>query len=283
MPSPSEIQSLRNEVARLRGKQADIGKKRSKLVADIANYQRSMSSKKDLRQISDLMSKIAKAGDELGKLDKAEADIVKQIQYKEKSADEKFARLEKDRLAANDLALRERRRETDRQERLHRDIQARTSIVAAASSTRSSIVAPEPMVDYDFFISHAWEDKEEVAGPLAETLRSLDFKVWYDGFELRVGDSLRRKIDHGISRSRFGIVVLSSTFLKKTGWTAKEMDGLVAKEIAGEGRILPIWHRVTLTEIRAYSPSLADKVALNTTNLTVEEIAAELATLARPT
>ncbi|WP_374312879.1 toll/interleukin-1 receptor domain-containing protein [Dongia sp.] len=36
--------------------------------------------------------------------------------------------------------------------------------------------------------------------------------VWYDEFELRTGDSLRRKIDGGIARSRFGVVVLSQAF-----------------------------------------------------------------------
>lgn len=155
------------------------------------------------------------------------------------------------------------------------------SRLAAAPKSAPALPTPEVMVDYDFFISHAWEDKEEVAGPLATTLRDLGFTVWYDQFVLQVGDSLRRKIDLGISRSRFGVVVLSPTFLEKSGWTAKEMDGLVAKEIAGEARILPIWHRVTLDQIRSYSPTLADKIALNTSTSTVAEIADELAKLAK--
>jgi hypothetical protein len=28
--------------------------------------------------------------------------------------------------------------------------------------------------------------------------------VWYDEFEMRIGDSLRRKIDKGLANSRFG-------------------------------------------------------------------------------
>lgn len=57
--------------------------------------------------------------------------------------------------------------------------------------------------DFDVFISHASEDKATVVRPLAEALTDLDVDVWYDEFELRIGDSLRRKIDHGIARSRF--------------------------------------------------------------------------------
>ena len=62
---------------------------------------------------------------------------------------------------------------------------------------------------YDVFISHASEDKEEVVRPLANALRKAGLKVWYDEFELHIGDSLRRKIDQGLEKIRFGIVVIS--------------------------------------------------------------------------
>ncbi len=58
---------------------------------------------------------------------------------------------------------------------------------------------------YDVFISHASEDKDEVVRPLATALQRSGLKVWYDEFELRIGDSLRRKIDQGLAGSRFGL------------------------------------------------------------------------------
>lgn len=67
---------------------------------------------------------------------------------------------------------------------------------------------------YDVFISHASEDKDEVVRPLATALKNLGLRVWYDEFELKIGDSLRRKIDQGLSRSRFGVVVISRDFIK---------------------------------------------------------------------
>ena len=73
----------------------------------------------------------------------------------------------------------------------------------------------ESMDYYDVFVSHATEDKEEVARPIANALTEAGLRVWYDEFELRIGDSLRRKIDHGLARSRFGIVVLSPSFFAK--------------------------------------------------------------------
>jgi len=134
----------------------------------------------------------------------------------------------------------------------------------------------EPGVrDFDVFISHASEDKDEVVRPLAEAMRQDGLEVWYDEFELKIGDSLRRKIDSGLARSRFGVVVLSQAFLGK-GWTNYELDGLVTRAVSGEQVLLPIWHNITKKEVIQYSPSLADKLARSTATHTVEEIAAEI-------
>ena len=118
--------------------------------------------------------------------------------------------------------------------------------------------------------------KEDVVRPLANLLKEKGVSVWYDEFELKIGDSLRRKIDQGLSKSRFGIVVISRSFIKK-GWTNYELDGLMTKTISGQQILLPIWHDITKQEVIDYSPSLADKVARNTSQETVEEIAGEIA------
>jgi len=129
--------------------------------------------------------------------------------------------------------------------------------------------------EYDVFISHASEDKEAVVRSLADALVKGGLKVWYDEFELKIGDSLRRKIDKGLAHSRFGIVVLSQAFFKK-GWTNYELDGLVTRTVSGEQILLPIWHNISKNEVIEYSPSLADKVARSTANYTIDEIATEI-------
>lgn len=130
-------------------------------------------------------------------------------------------------------------------------------------------------IEYDVFISHASEDKDEIVRPLAHALQALGLKVWYDEFEMKIGDSLRRKIDKGLANSRFGIVVLSKDFIKK-GWTNYELDGIITKSVTGEQVVLPIWHNITKKEVIDFSPSLADKLARNTAAFTVEEIADEI-------
>lgn len=139
---------------------------------------------------------------------------------------------------------------------------------------------PQSVREYDVFVSHASEDKDEVVRPLAHALQAAGLSVWYDEFEMRIGDSLRRKIDMGLAKSRFGIVVLSAAFFKK-GWTNYELDGIVTRAVSGDQVLLPIWHEVTKKQVIEYSPSLADKLARNTATHTVEEIAAEIAEVIR--
>jgi hypothetical protein len=148
-------------------------------------------------------------------------------------------------------------------------------------SSVPSLVQPESAEsdcsrEYDVFISHASEDKDSIVRPLAHALREAGLKVWYDEFELRIGDSLRRKIDRGLANSRFGVVVLSQSFFGK-GWPNYELDGLVTRAVSGEQVLLPVWHNVSKEEVIRYSPSLADKLARNTAMHTVIEIATEIA------
>lgn len=133
-------------------------------------------------------------------------------------------------------------------------------------------------IEYDVFISHASEDKEEIVRPLVQSLENHGLRVWYDEFELKIGDSLRRKIDRGLSNSQFGIVVLSKAFIRK-GWTNYELDGIITRANTGDQVMLPIWHGITKQEVMDYSPSLADKVARNTATSTLDEIAKEVAEL----
>jgi hypothetical protein len=113
----------------------------------------------------------------------------------------------------------------------------------------------------DVFLSHASEDKEAIARPLYDALTAAGVSVWYDDAVLELGDSLRRKIDEGLARCRYGIVILSQRFFEKD-WPQRELDGLVAKETAfGEKAILPIWHHVERADVARRSPMLADRLA----------------------
>ena len=129
--------------------------------------------------------------------------------------------------------------------------------------------------EFDVFISHATEDKNDFVDPLARALVAAGLKVWYDEFELRVGDSLNEKINHGLAQSQYGIVVFSPSFFKKH-WTQYELNGFITRQMTGERVILPIWHRITMNEIIEQAPSLADIIALNSSTQSIDQIAAEI-------
>lgn len=117
---------------------------------------------------------------------------------------------------------------------------------------------------WDVFVSHASEDKDAVAIPLARALKRGGLRVWLDRQELRLGDSLIEKINEGLANSCFGVVVLSPSFLAK-GWPRRELDGLFAmEEVAERKAILPIWHQIDKATLARHSPILADRLAIDT-------------------
>jgi hypothetical protein len=135
-------------------------------------------------------------------------------------------------------------------------------------------------MDWDVFISHAWEDKESFARPLAKALEAKGLRVWFDEFTLRVGDSLRRSIDRGLAKSRYGVVILSPNFFGKE-WPQKELDALVSRESLHEKIILPVWHNITVEQVRRHSPMLADRVAVSSSR-GLEYVVTELLRVVRP-
>ena len=131
----------------------------------------------------------------------------------------------------------------------------------------------------DVFISHASEDKEDVARPLAGLLRAAGFSYWLDEAEIKLGDRLLDKIDEGIGTCRFGVVILSPHFFAKN-WPRRELAGLAAREDAEARKlILPVWHRLDQSEVAKHSPLLAGVYAASTSNGLESVVAAIIAVL----
>jgi predicted nucleotide-binding protein len=145
-------------------------------------------------------------------------------------------------------------------------------------------VLPLPIsveLEHDVFLSHASEDKDAIARPLRDALEERDVSVWFDEIKIKVGQSIRQRIEEGIARRRFGVVILSPNFFAKQ-WTRAELDGLFSRKMdSGENMILPVWHHVSKDEVMQHSPLLVGIAALNTATMTLEEIADSLADAVR--
>jgi hypothetical protein len=136
---------------------------------------------------------------------------------------------------------------------------------------------------WDVFIAHASAEKEALVRPLASFLQHRGLRVWFDEFELRVGDSISETVDRGLALSRFGVVVLSRDFFSRS-WPQHELRGLVAVALSesGSGRVLPIWYGLTREEVGEFSPTLADRWALKGDNTDVPTLGLGILRVVRP-
>jgi len=127
-------------------------------------------------------------------------------------------------------------------------------------ATREPALEYGPLKRWDVFICHASVDKEGFVLPLAEALRARGISVWLDRWEIDLGHSVSGSISEGLTRSRFGIVVLSRAFFSRP-WPQKELGALFAQETDGASHIIPIWHDIELADLLANAPLLADRMA----------------------
>jgi len=83
--------------------------------------------------------------------------------------------------------------------------------------------------DFKVFIAHASEDKK-VAKKIANDLTKNGYQVWFDEWEIKVGDSIVDKINKGIKDTAYMIVLFSKNSVDKP-WVKKEMNAGLIKEL----------------------------------------------------
>lgn len=272
----NQISSVDREIVRLEKQIQTYDSQISRKQKDAQRILDKISREKDLKKIVRYQKDLTRKNDEITRIEKQRTSKTDQLSKKQKSKLKLSEKLRKEENRETEKTKREQKELLSIQREITNEMEKQKRLTK--TSGNKIISQEEANESYDVFISHASEDKEEVAKPLAELLLKNEVKVWLDDFELTIGDSLRRKIDHGLSNSRYGIVILSESFFKKE-WPQKELDGLVAKESDGKKVVLPIWHKVSKNEVLKFSPTLADKKALNTASFTLEEIADQISQL----
>lgn len=277
----SNAERVQRDVSELQAKLSRATKKESDAVGKLSRLQSSMSGRHSFSQVQSKLREIARAQDDVAKAQKEQSDLNKRISEKRRD----LFRYQGD-LAKEEERERKKMIESDQKRQREMtaysrslDQQLSTYRMHSRQVSLSGDAVGETPKHFDFFISHASEDKDEFVRPLAEALQSIGVTVWYDDFQLKVGDSLRRSIDKGLGNSRFGVVVLSKAFFAKN-WPQYELDGMFAREMSGVKVILPVWHLVTKDEVLKFSPTLADRVALNSSLNSIQEIAGKLAAVA---
>ncbi|NLE05900.1 MAG: toll/interleukin-1 receptor domain-containing protein [Crenarchaeota archaeon] len=280
------ISSIRNQIAMYEKQIADLDhkmsleiKKESDLYTKITHIQNSITKNTSESTYKSKMSEIARKRDEIARVNVKKASLSKDRASKTSYLTRYNNDLQREILNERKKEIAETKRlqkeQLDFQKKLNQERYVTQESSRNVMATASNDFEYKQLF-YDLFISHASEDKEGLVRPLVIALQELDVKVWYDEFTLKIGDSLRRNIDSGLRNSRYGVIILSNSFFEKQ-WPQYELDGMVSREMQGKKVILPIWHKVTKDEVMNYSPSMADKVALNTSLFSIKELAIKLA------
>jgi hypothetical protein len=116
---------------------------------------------------------------------------------------------------------------------------------------------------WDVFISHASEDKANIAIPLKNALETLGISVWIDNEQIKLGDGFRSQIDRGLQSCRFGIVILSPRFFQKP-WASAELDAFFHMEMSSSGTklLLPVIYDMSYEDVQAHSKLLGGRRAI---------------------
>lgn len=265
------VNSLDKEIADLEKKKAAKDKEVANLQGKINSLKKSITSHTSQSTLNSKMRQIAMYESDQAKKSNDSAELGKKMAEKRKKRADAYLKLQK-----------EQQKEQRKQDDINRKVQA--SYEAQIEELQQLLQSPatisnETLSDeeYDVFVSHAYEDKESFVDEFVEALRNQGLKVWYDTDKLKWGDSMREKIDKGLAKSRYGVVVLSPNYIAEHKyWTKAELNGLFQVETVNGKTILPIWHNLTKKQVVEYSPIIADRKAMTTALMTPQEIAEAL-------
>lgn len=120
-------------------------------------------------------------------------------------------------------------------------------MAAAANDEKASV-----------FLSYSHADKK-IVREVADLLRARGVKVWIDDAELKTGDSLIRKIEHGLDSSDYVAFFISSGSLS-SAWAQEELNVAMRRQLSGQRQavLLPV-----LLEDVEIPPLLRDVVYLD--------------------
>lgn len=140
--------------------------------------------------------------------------------------------------------------------------------------------APSPPIDVSIdenyrpegpriFISHSTKDNDFVRR-LSSDLQRSGIRIWRDDIEIKVGDSIVSRINEGLVRSDYVLVVLSKNSIPST-WVQREMDAAFVIAASNASiKILPV--RIDNTEAPPLISALRFADFRESYNVGVEEL-----------
>jgi hypothetical protein len=88
------------------------------------------------------------------------------------------------------------------------------------------------------FISHRKDDAQQ-AKQLADEILKAGHQVWFDEWNIGIGDSIVERINEGLTGSTYLVLCYSSS--GDSAWMSREWQSTLARQISGHSvKILPV-------------------------------------------
>ena len=270
------VNQIDKDIADLEKKMADLVKKEAEKTKKIGEVQRSITKSTLSSTYQSKMRQIENYQKDISRIVSDKASINQKLADKRKKRIVAVDKLQKEEIAQTKKSAKQQQNIFTAYERQIAELTKQIKIQETASVEEPHISESNSIEEYDVLVSHATEDKESFADEFVQLLQNdFNLKVWYDAISIKWGDSIRTEIDKGLKKSKFGVVILSRSYIGKY-WTNYELEGLFQRESNSGKLILPIWHNITKQEVQNFSPSLAGKMAMNTAFMTPKELAEKL-------
>lgn len=90
------------------------------------------------------------------------------------------------------------------------------------------------------FICFSAKDRYDIAQPIVYHLKNYGIDVWYDRYEMVMGDNrLKKNIEEGAGTSKYAIIILSSNTITSL-CAREEIQILKSRYFKGEVTIFPV-------------------------------------------
>lgn len=94
------------------------------------------------------------------------------------------------------------------------------------------------------FMCHASEDKD-LARRIATDFHSAGIETFFDEWDITAGQSVRARIDEGLTVSTHVVVLLTDKSLAKP-WVNAEIDAAFVRKVAGQGTLIPLRYQLPI-------------------------------------
>jgi hypothetical protein len=141
---------------------------------------------------------------------------------------------------------------------------------------KSTGTGQENSSERDAFVSYSGADWEDFVQPLIRRLEKLGLEIWHADFEITIGDSIPNSIENGITKSDYGILVLSESYFERE-WPREELDALLQEDVTGEEKvILPVAYNIEPEDIKQHHKLLSKRYIVEGNRNNIDQVASSI-------